>query len=187
MRRKSMTIRHGAAGVTAAELRRAFDRSFAELPSERNERFEDLLAITVAGAPFAMRLREIAGLFADKEITPLPSPVPELVGVGGFRGALVPVYDLRALLGYPASERSRWLVLTGSKVALAFDGFEGHLRVSLDAIAAEAPGKPSTHAREVVRAAGVTRPIVDVPSVLESISKRAQQQPQQQAIPQRER
>jgi len=34
--------------------------------------------------------------------------VPELLGIMGFRGAMVPVYDLRALCGYAAGAAPRW-------------------------------------------------------------------------------
>ena len=51
----------------ADELRRAFDRSFAEAPGGAPEAdaLESLLAIRVGGDPYALRLSEIAGLFAD--------------------------------------------------------------------------------------------------------------------------
>lgn len=181
----------------AAELRRAFDRSFAELPGEQVVRFEDLLAIRVASQPFAIRLRDVGGLFADKKITSLPSPVTELVGVAGFRGGVVPVYDLRALLGYALGEPSRWLLLVATEeqshapsrpIALAFDGFDGHLRVLPDAIAAEPAGERPGYVREVVRVGDLTRPIVHVASMFEAITRRAQQQQQQQqGLSERER
>jgi chemotaxis signal transduction protein len=161
----------------AEELRRAFDRSFAEPPGEELARLEDLLAIRIGGDPFAIRLRDVGGLFADKAITAMPSPLAELVGVAGFRGGVVPVYDLRALLGYPASEPTRWLVLV-TPIALAFDHFEGHLRVAPDAIAPAPPSERPGHVREVVRVTDGTRPLVHVGSLLEAIKKR---------IPQRER
>lgn len=182
----------------AAKLRCAFDRSFAEKPSGEVAAFADLLAVRVAGDPFAIRLRDVAGLFADKSVTAMPSPVAELVGVAGFRGEVVPVYDLRALLGYAPGEASRWLLLVTTPslpgvpprpVALAFEHFEGHLRVGLDDIVAEASRAGTGHAGEVVRVSGLTRPIVHVASMLEMIQKRAQQQPlrQQPGHSQRER
>lgn len=162
----------------AAELRRAFDRSFAEPPARWSAVLDDLLAIGIGAEPFAVRLRDVSGLFADKTITALPSRVAELVGVAAFRGAVVPVYDLRPLLGYPVTEASRWLLVVAataasSSVALAFDRFEGHLRVAPDMIAAEAPREHSGHVREVVRYAGMARPIVDVPSIIDAIARRA--------------
>jgi chemotaxis signal transduction protein len=157
----------------AEDLRRAFDRSFAELPHEERVQVEDLLAIRVGGDPFALRLHDVSGLFADKVVTALPSNVSELVGVAGFRGSIIPVYDLRALLGYAVSEPSRWMLVVAAKVALAFDRFEGHLRVPRESIAVQPPSERARHVTEVVRGGGVARPIVHVPSVLEAIGARA--------------
>ena len=89
----------------ARELRRAFDQTFAEVPLPVTQDVTNLLGIRVGGDPFAIRLGEVAGLFADRKIVPLPSPVPELLGVAGFRSGLIPIYSLRGFLGYPpASE-----------------------------------------------------------------------------------
>lgn len=186
-----MTKSAAPASGTAAELRQSFDRSFAVPSTTEIVELEDLLAIGVGNEPFAVRLVDVAGVFADKRITSLPSPVPELVGLAGFRGSVVPVYDLSALLGYPRREATRWLLLVttpAGPIALAFDRFDGHVRVSPDAIASGAAGERSGHVREVARAEGGARPIVHVKSVVEAIARRAQQQQhQQQEIPQRER
>ena len=170
--------------TTAEGLRAAFDRSFAEPPSEGVVHFEDLIAIRIGGDPFALRIGDVTGLFADKKITSLPSPLAELVGVAGFRSGVVPVYDLRILLGYPAREPPRWMALVTTPsgpraparpVALAFDRFEAHVRVSPDAIAAEAVSARIGHVREVARLASGTTPIVHVGSLLEAIVERAEQ------------
>lgn len=168
----------------AEELRRAFDRSFAEPPDERVVHFEDLISIRVGGDPFALRVRDVMGLFANKKVTSLPSPLAELVGVAGFRGGVVPVYDLRLLLGYPAREPTRWMALVTTPpgpraparpLALGFDRFEAHLRVSPDAVAAEAVSARLGYVREVVRLASGTTPIVHVTSLLEAIMRRGEQ------------
>ena len=46
------------AGRLAAELRREFDASFAEPFGEHVPQLVDLLAICLAGNPYALRLRE---------------------------------------------------------------------------------------------------------------------------------
>ncbi len=162
----------GALAGRAAALRRAFDRSFAEAPSAGPTLMEDLLAIRVAGDPYAVRLAEISGLFADKRVTQLPGPLPELLGIAGFRGMIAPVYDLRALLGHPGGGAPRWLVLAAAMpVALAFDALDGHLRVPREAIVANAdPG-----VRSEVVSCEVVRPIVDIPSLLETLARRARE------------
>lgn len=171
---------------SAAQLRHDFDQSFAQAPQEAPEAAgsEDYLAIRLGADPHALRLAEIASLAPLAALTRVPGPCPELLGLIGSRGRLVPVYDLRALLGYaaPALPRQapggppgtqglpRWqVVLAAQPVALAFDGFEGHLRLPRQAAAADS-GQTHRHVREVLHAgpAGV-RPIVSLESVLEVI------------------
>jgi hypothetical protein len=91
---------------TAAALRREFDQSFAQPPATELARVENFLAVRIGGDAYAMRVAEIAGLYADKRIVPLPSPLPSLLGTVGFRGQIAPVYDLAMLFGYPARPRS---------------------------------------------------------------------------------
>ncbi len=162
-------------GERAEELRRVFDRSFAESVIEEAQQ-EDFLAIGVGNDPYVVRLNEIATLLADRPITRLPSPVPELLGIVGCRGAIVPVYDLRALLGYSAEGTPRWLMIAAAEpVALAFDTFDGHLRLPRETREPEGRVEPTRqHVREVVRAGGVVRPIVRLASVVETIKRKTQ-------------
>lgn len=135
---------------------------------------ENLLAIRVAGDPYALRLGELTGLHVCPKVIPLPTGVSSLLGIAGFRGILVPVYDLRVLLGYPRAGSPRWVALAHeeSAVGLAFDALEGQLRVARDAITLRSGGAPATFVREVVSADAVVRPVVHVPSVLDVITQR---------------
>ena len=169
-------------GEQAAELRRDFDRSFAEPPRARRPPSVDLLAIRLAGDPFMLRLSAVSGVFASKKLTPLPGASPELLGIAGFRGSVVPVYDLSMLLGYPASDKPRWLVLAAAQpVALAFEGLDGYLRLPLDRIAQpEQPQSARTHVREFARVAdprtpahsAAPRPLVELDSIVAAIRQR---------------
>jgi chemotaxis signal transduction protein len=155
----------------AAVLRHEFDRSFAAPSFASKSAIEDLLAIRLGAHDFALRLSEIAGLFADKKITPVPGGGVALLGIAGFRRSIVPVYDLRKLMGIPGSSAPRWLVIAAvSPVALAFETFEGQLRVSLDAIAAEhAQTKAHNHTQGFVQSDKILRPIIHLPSLLHAI------------------
>jgi purine-binding chemotaxis protein CheW len=178
--------------ATVAELRREFDAAFAVAPQVETARRESLLAVRIAGDGFAMRVSQIAGLFADKAVTPLTSPLAELKGLAGFRGRAAPVYDLGALLGYGSSGATRWLVLarTPEPLALAFDAFESHFSVATAAAAGEivrAPGstlKVGMALRQQVfdavryrapdRNAGQStmRPLIDLDAIVDSIRRR---------------
>jgi chemotaxis signal transduction protein len=151
-----------------AELRAGFDRSFAEPPRRHDDEYDELLAIRAGSRRYALRLSQTSGLFSDRPVTPLPGPLPALLGIAGFSGGIVPVYDLGALLGHPDPEPPRWLVLaTGTPpVALAFHDLDGHLRVPTHSIVGESDRHGQRGClRGMVPLPGGTRAIVDVPSV----------------------
>jgi chemotaxis signal transduction protein len=161
----------------AQELARDFDATFAEAPRTDTQKFEDLLAIHVGDEAHALRLSEVAGLFARRNIVHLPSALPELIGLVSVRAAIVPVYDLGALLGRPRQTELRWLVLAArAPIALAFDELDGFRRLPAEAIIAGAPAAASAAAgvRELVRSGTELRPLVHVPSVIEGIAQRAE-------------
>jgi purine-binding chemotaxis protein CheW len=111
------------------EMRRLFDESFALAPPEQVTEPEPMLAITLEGEPFALRVREILGLAVKKEeIVPVPSRVPELLGLTGVRGIVVPVFSLARLLGFNSENgQVHWLVFCGerqSPIALAIESME---------------------------------------------------------------
>lgn len=156
----------------AAALRQAFDRSFAEPPRIEKAATEDFLAIHVAGDPYLLRLASIAGVHADKRVTGLPSRAPDLRGVAGFRGAIVPVYDLAALLRYPRAESPRWIAIAAeAQVALAFDSFDGHFRFPREAVASQADAVSREHVHEILRSGDAVRSIIHLPSVIAAIRK----------------
>ncbi|HEV7990441.1 MAG TPA: chemotaxis protein CheW [Gemmatimonadaceae bacterium] len=160
--------------TTAAQLRRAFDHSFTVARSFETPRLHDFLSIRLGTEPYAMRLEQVARLVAGITITPLPTTAPHLLGIAGSRGAIVPVYDLRSLLGCSTADVPRWIVLVATTllpVALAFDVFEGHLRVPGDAIAL-GPTETSSWQQtpDVLHAPDHLRPIVNVPAIIDWIS-----------------
>jgi hypothetical protein len=141
----------------AAQLRRDFDSSFANPPPAAGETRQDLLAIRLGTRRFAIRLSEIAGLYAD--------------GIAGFRGSILPVYDLQGLLDLSSGAVSRWLVVAaGAPVAFSFEAFEEQLRVSPGAIKRERAQAKSGFAKEFIQSDGVLRPIIQLSAVLEAVT-----------------
>jgi purine-binding chemotaxis protein CheW len=160
----------------AAELRDAFDRSFALVARPPAGAAESLLRIRVGADPYILRLGGLSGLFADKKITRLPSPVSQLLGIAGFRGAVLPIYDLGMLLGTAKAAAPRWMVVTAAaRIGLAFDGFDGYLSIQDAVVVPEARTDTCEgHVREILHTE-VTRPIIDLPSILEAIARLAGQ------------
>jgi chemotaxis signal transduction protein len=149
-----------------ARLRTDFDRSFAQPLSGHDVEHVELLAVQAGGRPYALRLAQTSGLHPDRPVTPLPGPLPALLGLAGFAGTAVAIYDLAALLGHQIADRPRWLALAAGSppLGLAFHELDGHVRVAADAIIGEATGG-GRHGvlRGMVRLDGATRPIIDVP------------------------
>jgi len=158
---------------TAASLRDAFDRSFAEAETPDETRYEEVLAITIAGQPYALRLSEVSALHRDRKVVPIPTREPALLGIAAFRGTLAPVYDFATLLGCTGGSSPRCLILARGRapVGLAFEALEGQRRVARDGISF--PAHDGTgHAHGTVRIASSVRPLIHIASVVEAIARR---------------
>jgi chemotaxis signal transduction protein len=166
-----MIARRDLAGQVS-ELREAFDRAFAEPRPHGEEAIQKFLAVRAAGAVYAFRLSEIAGVAVDRKLTRFPSPVPELLALAGLRGRLVPVYSLTALVGgAPEEAAGRWLVLVAEgQVALATDGVAGYLSAQKGDVLPLVSSAP--HCTGTLRVAGGAYGIVSVPALVKQISSR---------------
>lgn len=167
-----MSDRHESMVRLAAELRVAFDASFATSPAGEAGASEPLLAIRVASRAYAVRLAESAEVARGRVVVPVPGPLPELLGLAGIRGRLLPVYDLGALVGHGLSAGTLpWLVVgRGAPVAFAFEQVDGLHRTRRDDVyRGDRAGCPT----ELVRLAGEAREILSVPALVEVIRERA--------------
>lgn len=157
----------------AASLRRAFDRSFAEPEPVTRDVPERFLAITIADAAYAVRLREVAALAAVRGIAVLPGARPEQLGVAAHRGTLVAVFDLGALLGHAPCADPRWLLLcgTGEAIGLAIARLDGQLEGASDVRPVGAAASAHRHVDGIV-AGTPTRSIIDIASIIDTITRR---------------
>jgi hypothetical protein len=145
-----------------AELRAAFDQSFADAPPESPPPLVELVAIRVGESPCALPLADVASIHAFPRVEPLPGAPPGLQGVAGFRDVVVAVWDLGALLGHPTTEPPRWIarLKQAPGVGVSFAALEGHLRIP----AAEA---------HLLRSDGRARALVDIPALLAGLPTRS--------------
>jgi purine-binding chemotaxis protein CheW len=159
-----------------AELRDAFDRSFAMPTGNRAEVRRMFLVLAVGAERYAIALDAILGIEKHRKIVPLPLHAPGLMGLAGFRGQLVPVFSLAALLrAAEATEPSPWLVFCKgpTPMALAFDQFAGSERVAgSDIYTTEAKEGLSPLATQTVRIGTMNLPILDIPSVAAAARQR---------------
>jgi purine-binding chemotaxis protein CheW len=168
-----MQLDESPIGANVMAMRRAFDASFSVTTSAETTAFDELLAIGVGQGHYAVRRADVSALVVDKAVTPLPGTPPAFLGIAAFRGRLIPVYDLRGLLGEDRTAQPRWLVLGVSepRYGLAFDRFERYLRVACDAIVARDDSTvPHLAAHELVLHDGEVRPIVHMPSATRAIT-----------------
>jgi chemotaxis signal transduction protein len=156
-----------------SELRDDFDATFAEASRETDEAPQRFLAIAANGLPYAFRLSEISGVAVDRRATPVPGPLPELLGLTGVRGHLVPVYSLAALLGVPPpASPPRWLVLLEQEqLALAIEHLEGYVFGRRDDVMPSS-SNDAGHCPETLRLEKSSFGILSVPSLVKRITAR---------------
>jgi chemotaxis signal transduction protein len=150
----------------AALLRRRFDQTFAEPHPPPPAALVDLLAIRLGGRRHVLRQDQVSGLVARRPVIALPSSHPQLLGLAGVRGVLVPVFALAGLMGAEApGERADWLVLCGhdEPVAFAFQNLDGYVRVPLTALHVGRDGGPG---QAIAMVEGEPRVLIDVPELL---------------------
>jgi len=157
-----------AASHRAQELRHTFDQMFARAPDVRAVQLQDLLGITIAGVSYALDLTAVTSLHAGKPISRVPGARGGLLGIAGFRGMILPVYDLAALLDLPAVEKPRWLAVVGEAgVAVAFEKFDGHLRVEDGAVVPNDVGEGARrHVRHLLQEPRGIRAVINLSSAL---------------------
>jgi chemotaxis signal transduction protein len=155
-------------------LRSAFDQTFAAPARGRVEDLVSLLTIDIGNHPFALRTAELSGLVADRRVVPVPSRRPELLGLIGLRGTLVPVFDLARLLGVPRHDpEPRWLALADREnpVAFAFDRLEGYIDVPPACLYAGVTELRQPCVGHLVQAGPVVRGLIELPPLIETIRK----------------
>ena len=160
----------------AAELRQAFDLSFALPPPQASQEVEDLLTIRVAGDPYAIRLSDIVGIVAGRRVIPVPTVTLDLLGLAGLRGDVVSVFGLASILGYGQAPGSpRWMILCGAEepIALAFSDFEGYLRLPKSSLHADENLRTTRqYVNQVASTEAGARAVINIPLVVATIRNR---------------
>jgi len=153
-------------------LRTAFDSAFAAAAQTQDSVRRELIAITLGGGLYALDLGDVAGIYSNKKITRIPSHAAGLLGIAGFRGVILPVYDLAVLIGLAPLEKPRWLaVASKTGVAVAFDAFDGHLRsAAADIAPSESAEGGREHVRHLLRTPEGIRGLISLPSALKKIT-----------------
>jgi purine-binding chemotaxis protein CheW len=163
----------GPGNRDAATLRAEFDAAFgarAEMPPEG----VSLLAIRIGAEPFAVRVLDTGGLIPLPVLVPVPSRRPEVVGVAGLRGEIVPVYGLARMVLGVQDAPPRWMILTGAaeRIGFGFSAFEGHLVADRASLRPTAGAElVARHVRELYTGTP-SRPVLDLASLYAAATAR---------------
>lgn len=160
----------------ADELRQEFDRSFALPPARAAQEFEDLLAIRVAGDPYAIRLRQIGAIISGRKLVAVPAATRDFLGISGTRDGIVAVFGLASILGHvQGAEAPRWMILCGADepIALGFSDFEGYLRLPTSALHSDEELRGTHNYVDAVASSDTgLRAVLGIPLVLAMIRNR---------------
>lgn len=121
-------------------MRQDFDASFGRPRPSKSSEAEEFLVLRIGSSRFALRVREMGGLFRSPAVTPFPTSSRTAVGLVALKGGVVVVHDAAVLLGVrPSSRDGGWLVLLRAdrSCALLFDAPEGYQRVERASIVTE--------------------------------------------------
>ena len=132
------------------------------------------MQIRVGREHYTVRPAHTGGLAKIRKIVPMPSRIPEMLGLTAFRGVILPVFDLAGLLGIPSDVGApEWLLLSAGdpSLGLAFQEFEGQEVRELPG--GERRPEPRESGVELVRVGQAIRPVLDIPGLIESIRVRA--------------
>ena len=167
--------------TSAAELARAFDARFAAAPPEAVGPVERLLVVGVGEARAAIRLRDLAGLFAVPRIARVPDGAPGLLGIAGVRGRVVPVFDLAALADRAMSTRGpAYLAIAAglAPVGLLFRGAIEYVEVpGVEVDDARHLLRGAVHLAGAARVGGTLVRLLDVPGITAEIAARTEASP----------
>jgi len=174
--------KHSNEGSIAAQLRQAFDSTFALPPFLTSPEVEDLLTIRVAGDPYAIRLFDIAEMVSGRRVVSVPAVTPDLLGLAGIHGGIVPVFGLSSILGYgPDPGPPQWMILCGAEepIALAFSDFEGYLQLPSSALHADENFRTTRenvkYVNQVASTPNGVRDVISIPLIMATIRNRISQ------------
>jgi chemotaxis signal transduction protein len=141
---------------------------------ERKAELLDLVTFHLGREAYALPADEVRGVVARQEIVPIPSTPAHLLGITNFRGEILPVFDLKVLLGLAAQpDEPQYLLIArpgADAAALGCDDCPDILRVAADDIqpprsTIAAPEAPYLRGLALV-AEGVLR-VLDLSKVLQ--------------------
>ena len=133
--------------------------------------------VSLCGELFAIDLESVGEVFEIESITPVPKMPPAFAGVANVRGMIIPLVDLRPLLGFPVEPPGPKFVVVirhqGQQVGLLVDHLPEIRTVDRDQLQAS-PTVGSRAARPFVtsllRIENRVSGVVEVPSLMACVN-----------------
>jgi len=139
--------------------------------NEAGEEYIEILEFLLAQERYGIETRHIREVYPLKELTPLPSTPPFVLGVVNARGRIVPVVDIKTIFGLPdrgLTDLNKLIIVraNGMELGLLADTIAGVQRVPLQGIQ---PSLPTLSGIRADYLKGVTKErlvIIDAEKVL---------------------
>ena len=112
--------------------------------NEAGEEYIEILEFLLAQERYGIETRHIREVYPLKELTPLPSTPPFVLGVVNARGRIVPVLDIKTIFGLPdrgLTDLNKLIIVraNGMELGLLADTIAGVRRVPLQGIQPSLP------------------------------------------------
>ncbi len=126
---------------------------------------------------FAIELRWIREVFTLHHVTPVPHSPPAIAGVVNFRGAIMPVLDLRVSLAAAATATAN---RGDSAILIVVEGIHAALRIGgVDEVSTLRTKPDST---TLTDSRGRDVPLLDPPEIISSVVESVNAQPGLEAL-----
>jgi purine-binding chemotaxis protein CheW len=130
--------------VASVQPESAVGEAGAEPQSGTEDHYWELLAFELGGEEYALELKHIKEIIRWMEVTRVPRIHPAIKGIISLRGVVMPVFDLRTLLGLtesPPTRQSRIIVvsLESGTLGLVADRVSEVLRLPVSQIEPASP------------------------------------------------
>jgi purine-binding chemotaxis protein CheW len=112
--------------------------------NEAGEQYLEIVEFLLAHERYGIETRHIREVYPLKELTPLPSTPPFVLGVVNARGRIVPVVDIKTMFGLPdrgLTDLNKLIIVqaNGMELGLLADAILGVRRVPLQEIQPSLP------------------------------------------------
>lgn len=137
----------------------------------------EVIVFLLGGQPMGVEILQVREIIRMPRVTPTPKAPPYLKGVVNLRESVVPVVDLRDVLGMASRDEARYLMIlrvNGLTVGVPIEGIVQVMKVNADALEAyhtDLLKEGGAHLWGVVKVGDRLVSLLDLPVVFESVER----------------